>query len=106
MIMSAVKHLTPENFEAETSKGIVLVDFWAEWCGPCKMLAPILDQVAAEVDGVATVGKVNIEECRDLAVKYKIAIVPALFVFKDGEIVNHMVGMKDKTTLVNALKNA
>jgi thioredoxin 1 len=104
--MSTVKHLTAANFDAETSKGIVLVDFWAEWCGPCKMLSPILDQVATEVAGTATVCKVNIEESQDLAVKYKIANIPAIFIFKDGEIVNHMVGMKDKTTLVNALKNA
>ncbi len=104
--MSAVKHLTTADFDAETSKGIVLVDFWAEWCGPCKMLSPILDQVAAEVDGIGTVAKVEIDGNNELAVRFKISNIPALFVFKDGQIVNHMVGMKDKTTLVNAIKNA
>jgi thioredoxin 1 len=105
-IMSAVKHLTNSDFDAETSKGVVLVDFWAPWCGPCKMLGPILEQVAAEVGDTAIVAKVDIEENQDLAVRFKISNIPAIFILKDGAIVNQMVGMKDKTTLVNAIKNA
>ncbi|MDD2403546.1 MAG: thioredoxin [Victivallaceae bacterium] len=104
--MSAVKHLTNSDFDAETSKGVVLVDFWAPWCGPCKMLGPILEQVAAEVGDTAIVAKVDIEENQDLAVRFKISNIPAIFILKDGAIVNQMVGMKDKTTLVNAIKNA
>ncbi|MFA6715435.1 MAG: thioredoxin [Victivallaceae bacterium] len=103
--MSEVKHLTSDNFEEITSKGLVLVDFWATWCGPCRMLGPILDQVAAEMGDDAVVAKVNIEEEQDLAAKFGVRSIPALFVMKDGQIVENFVGLRDKTTLVNALKS-
>ncbi|MFA7184287.1 MAG: thioredoxin [Victivallales bacterium] len=103
--MSEVKHLTSDNFEEIASKGLVLVDFWATWCGPCRMLGPILDQVAAEMGDDAVVAKVNIEEEQDLAAKFGVRSIPALFVMKDGQIVENFVGLRDKTTLVNALKS-
>ncbi|MDD2479925.1 MAG: thioredoxin [Victivallaceae bacterium] len=104
--MSKVKNLTAADFDAQIAKGVVLVDFWAPWCGPCKMLGPVLEQLAEEIGDTATVAKVDIEENKDLAVKYKVSNIPALFVFKDGKIVNQMVGMKDKTTLAKAIKDA
>jgi thioredoxin 1 len=103
--MSDVKHLTSANFEKSTSKGLVLVDFWATWCGPCRMLGPVLDQVAAEMGDEAVIAKVNIDEEQDLAVKFGVRSIPAMFILKDGEIVESFVGVKDKSTLVNALKS-
>ena len=103
--MSDVKHLTGANFEESTSKGLVLIDFWATWCGPCRMLGPVLDQVAAEMGDDATIGKINIDEEQDLAVKFGVRSIPAMFILKDGEIVESFVGVKDKSTLINALKS-
>jgi thioredoxin 1 len=103
--MSEVKHLTSDNFEEVTSKGLVLVDFWATWCGPCRMLGPILDQVAQEMGDDAVIAKVNVEEEQDLAAKFGVRSIPALFIMKDGKVVKDFVGLKDKSTLVDALKS-
>ena len=103
--MSDVKHLNGANFEELTSKGIVLVDFWATWCGPCRMLGPVLDQVAEEMGDDVMIGKINVDEEQDLAVKFGVRSIPAMFILKDGEIRESFVGVKDKATLVNALKD-
>ena len=70
----------------------VLVDFWAEWCGPCKMIGPIIDQVATDLEGTAKVGKVNVDEARELAVKYNVRSIPLLLFFKNGEVKDQIVG--------------
>ena len=99
--------LTKENFESEVlnAKGVVAVDFWATWCGPCRMLAPILEQVDAELNGKAKIGKVNVDEQMELAVKYKIEVIPTVIFFKDGVEVKKSVGVVDKNQIVSVLVN-
>ena len=86
--------LTDANFQSEVINSAlpVLVDFWAEWCGPCKMLGPVLDQVATELDGQAVVGKLNVDDSNELAAKYNVRSIPLLLFFKNGEVKDQVVG--------------
>src|SRR2546428_7910935 len=90
--------LTDTNFPQEVLKSPVpvLVDFWAEWCGPCKMVAPILDELASEYEGRVKIGKVNIDEHQALAAEYGIRAIPTLLVFKNGEVADQIVGLRSK----------
>ena len=88
--MAEIKELNAANFDETVKSGVVLVDFWAPWCNPCRMLGGILEQVAAELPADVTIGKVNIDENRDLAVKFEVMNIPRIFIYKDGKIVNDM----------------
>ncbi len=104
--MSKVKHLNSENFSTETSQGIALIDFWAEWCGPCKMLGPVIDEIASEVSDEITIAKVDVDKAQNIASQYNVRSIPAIFILKDGAIVNQLIGMQDKQTLLDAINNA
>ena len=98
--------LTEQNFEQEVIKSDipVLVDFWATWCGPCTMLAPIIEDIAKEYDGKVKVGKINVDEQQALAVKYGIMSIPTLMLFKNGELSQTSVGLKTKAQIEDMIK--
>ena len=93
--------LTQSNFATEVlqSTSPVLVDFWAEWCGPCKALGPILDELAEEYNGKVRIGKVNIDEYQELAAQYRISSIPTLLLFKGGQVAEQLVGLRSKKDL-------
>ena len=103
--MSTVK-ITTTNFEQEVlqSQIPVLLDFWADWCGPCRMAAPIIDEIAAETAGKVKVGKVNVDTDIELAQRYRIASIPTFLVVKNGELAEKAIGLQSKEDLVNLLK--
>nr|MEE4268819.1 thioredoxin [Candidatus Krumholzibacteria bacterium] len=96
------------NFDAEVVKSDkpVLVDFWAPWCGPCKMIGPIIEELATEFEGKAKVGKVNVDDNQDLAGSFGIRGIPTVMLFKDGQVLNQFVGLKSKEELTTALNDA
>jgi len=96
-----IVQLTDDSFEADVlnASGLVLVDFWAEWCGPCKMIAPVLNDIAEEYDGQVTVGKLNIDDNSATPPKYGVRGIPTLLLFKGGEIADTKVGALSKTQL-------
>lgn len=96
--------LTDANFDAETSKGVVLVDFWAPWCGPCRTQGPIIKKVAGAMAGEAKVGKCNVDESPKLAERFGIRSIPTLVILKDGKEVERFVGVQQETELVTSLK--
>ena len=103
--MKATIDISESNFEAEVlgSGTPVLVDFWAEWCGPCKMIAPVLDELAGELSGKIKIVKANVEESQDLAAKFHIRSIPTLLVFKAGVVQEQMVGALRKADLAAKL---
>jgi thioredoxin 1 len=98
--------LTDKNFDHQTKNRVVLVDFWADWCMPCRMMAPVLNDLAGDLNGNAYVGKVDVEQNRELAQKHNIRNIPTMVLFKDGKEVNRFVGVKTKDFLINQIRKS
>ncbi len=106
--MGNVVELSDQNFQTEViqSSQPVLVDFWAPWCGPCRMIAPVVDQLADENGALIKVGKVNIDESPNIAASLGINSIPTVMIFKNGQVVDRFVGVQPKTRLQNAIEEA
>jgi thioredoxin 1 len=98
--------LTDQNFHLQTKGKVVLVDFWAAWCVPCRMMAPVLNDVSEELSGNNKVGKINVEEQQALAQRFNVRNIPTLILFKDSKEVKRFVGIKQKDFLVKEIQNA
>lgn len=103
--MEVIK-LNNENFknEVKESDKVVLVDFYADWCGPCKMMSPIIDEIASEVGDSVKICKLNVDECQEIAIQFDVMSIPTLIIFKEGEVVNTLIGLQDKETILNNIR--
>ena len=106
--MHLIKELSDSNFEAEvlSSTEPVLVDFWAPWCGPCRMIAPVIEELATDNAGKVKVGKVNIDESPNAAANYGVSSIPTLMIFKGGDVVERFVGVQPKNRIQEAIDQA
>jgi len=101
--MSKYIELNDGNFESTVKEGVSLVDFWAPWCGPCRMIAPVIDTLASEFEGKANICKVNTEEQENLTLKYQVRSIPTILFMKDGEVVDQIIGATSKAALESKL---
>ena len=99
----AIAHATDQTFAAETNEGVVLVDFWAPWCGPCKMIAPVLEELDTEMGDKVKIVKVDVDENQETAAKFGVMSIPTLIVLKDGEVVDKVVGFQPKEALAELI---
>jgi thioredoxin 1 len=103
MASDKLRTLTDSNFDQEIKNGVVLVDFWAEWCGPCRRIAPIVEELAGQYDGRATVGKLNVDENPGVPGRFMIRGIPTLLLFKDGQLADTLVGLAPKEDIARMI---
>ncbi|ALC89747.1 thioredoxin [Bacillus sp. FJAT-18017] len=101
----AISNVTDQNFSGETGKGLVLVDFWATWCGPCKMIAPVLEEIDGEIGDKVKIVKLDVDENPETASQYGVMSIPTLLLMKDGEVVDKVVGYQPKENLTAVIEN-
>jgi thioredoxin 1 len=101
----AIVNATDQTFEKETSTGLVLADFWAPWCGPCKMIAPVLEEIDAEMGDKVKIVKLDVDENQETAAKFGVMSIPTLYLFKNGEVVDKVVGFRPKEALQELINN-
>lgn len=101
-----LKYLNDDNFEATIAKGVTLVDFYADWCGPCRRIAPLIEELANEVSGNVTIAKLDIEQAQKTTAEFQVMSIPTIIVFKDGKEHKRLVGLADKNTLLQLIKSA
>lgn len=95
--------MSDQNFAKETAEGLVLADFWAPWCGPCKMIAPVLEEIDGEMEDKVQIVKLDVDENQETAGKYGVMSIPTLLLFKDGEVVDQVIGFQPKEALVELI---
>jgi thioredoxin 1 len=100
----AISHVTDQNFAAETESGLVLADFWAPWCGPCKMIAPVLEELDSEMGEKVKIVKLDVDDNQETAAKFGVMSIPTLLIFKNGEVVDKVVGFQPKEALASVLE--
>ena len=106
MIQGKVKKISGDQFKEEIAKGLTLIDFFADWCGPCRMLAPVLEEVAANLEGQASIAKLDIDAYQEIAAEYQITSVPTIILFKDGKEAGRIVGLRDAAQLKEFILSA
>lgn len=99
-----LKYLDDANFQTTVKDGVTLVDFYADWCGPCRMITPIVEKLATKFKGTATIAKVNVDNAQDTTGQYGVTSIPTIIIFKNGQEVKRFVGVKDEGTLESAIK--
>jgi len=106
MLEKKVTSLNDTDFDTTIAEGVTLVDFWAPWCGPCRMQVPILEELAESVDGQTKIAKLNVDEAETVAERFGVQAIPTLLLFKDGNEVQRFIGVQSKETLIDAISSA